>query len=163
MLGAPRRNEGGETVHRLRKLTEEWLPYLKENGFGAVYIGPLFESVSHGYDTTDYKQVDRRLGDNEDFRKFVKAAHDLGIRVVVDGVFNHTGREFFAFRDHPGEKVGFSRTGTGTKGVNFDGNNWYNDGFSYESWRGCAELVNLNPWERGGAGIPAGRDRFLDR
>ena len=47
LLGAPRRNEGGEVVHRLERLTEEWLPYLKETGFGAVYIGPLFESVSH--------------------------------------------------------------------------------------------------------------------
>ena len=146
LLGAPRRNEGGETVHRLRKLTEEWLPYLKENGFDAIYIGPLFESVSHGYDTTDYKQVDRRLGDNEDFRKFVKAAHDLGIRIVVDGVFNHTGREFFAFRDIR-EKKWDAPYRNWYKGVNFDGNNWYNDGFSYESWRGCSELVNLNPWE----------------
>ena len=130
----------------MRKLTEEWLPYLKKNGFGAVYIGPLFESVSHGYDTTDYKQVDRRLGDNEDFREFVKKAHELGIRVVVDGVFNHTGREFFAFRDLR-EKKWDSPYRNWYKGVNFDGNNWYNDGFSYESWRGCAELVNLNPWE----------------
>ena len=146
LLGAPRRNEGGETVHRMRKLTEEWLPYLKKNGFGAVYIGPLFESVSLGYDTTDYKQVDRRLGDNEDFREFVKKAHELGIRVVVDGVFNHTGREFFAFRDLR-EKKWDSPYRNWYKGVNFDGNNWYNDGFSYESWRGCAELVNLNPWE----------------
>ena len=110
LLGAPRRNEGGEVVHRLERLTEEWLPYLKETGFGAVYIGPLFESVSHGYDTTDYKLVDRRLGDNGDFKRFVSVAHDLGIRVVVDGVFNHTGREFFAFRD------GTLPSGTGIKG-----------------------------------------------
>ena len=146
LLGAPRRNEGGETVHRMRKLTEQWLPYLKENGFGAIYIGPLFESVSHGYDTTDYKQVDRRLGDNEDFRNQVKTDHDLGIRIVVDGVFNHTGREFFAFRDIR-EKKWDSPYRNWYKGVNFDGNNGYNDGFSYESWRGCAELANLNPWE----------------
>ena len=99
LLGAPRRNEGGETVHRLRKLTEEWLPYLKENGFGAIYIGPLFESVSHGYDTTDYKKVDGRLGTNEDFVRWVKKCHEAGIRVVVDGVFNHTGRDFAAFKN----------------------------------------------------------------
>lgn len=146
LLGAPRRNEGGEVVHRLERLTEEWLPYLKETGFGAVYIGPLFESVSHGYDTTDYKLVDRRLGDNGDFKRFVSVAHDLGIRVVVDGVFNHTGREFFAFRDIR-EKKWDSPFRNWYKGVNFDGNSSYQDGFSYESWRGCAELVNLNPWE----------------
>ncbi|QNM07926.1 alpha-amylase family glycosyl hydrolase [Wansuia hejianensis] len=146
LLGAPRRNEGGEVVHRLERLTEEWLPYLKETGFEAVYIGPLFESVSHGYDTTDYKLVDRRLGDNGDFKRFVSVAHDLGIRVVVDGVFNHTGREFFAFRDIR-EKKWDSPFRNWYKGVNFDGNSSYQDGFSYESWRGCAELVNLNPWE----------------
>lgn len=146
LLGAPRRNEGGEVVHRLERLTEEWLPYLKETGFGAVYIGPLFESVSHGYDTTDYKLVDRRLGDNGDFKRFVSVAHDLGIRVVVDGVFNHTGREFFAFRDIR-EKKWDSPFRNWYKGVNLDGNSSYQDGFSYESWRGCAELVNLNPWE----------------
>ena len=146
LLGAPRRNEGGEVVHRLERLTEEWLPYLKETGFGAVYIGPLFESVSHGYDTTDYKLVDRRLGDYGDFKRFVSVAHDLGIRVVVDGVFNHTGREFFAFRDIR-EKKWDSPFRNWYKGVNLDGNSSYQDGFSYESWRGCAELVNLNPWE----------------
>lgn len=146
LLGAPRRNEGGEVVHRLERLTEEWLPYLKETGFGAVYVGPLFESVSHGYDTTDYKLVDRRLGDNGDFKRFVSVAHDLGIRVVVDGVFNHTGREFFAFRDIR-EKKWDSPFRNWYKGVNFDGNSSYQDGFSYESWCGCAELVNLNPWE----------------
>ena len=146
LLGAPRRNEGGEPVHRMNVLTDEWLPYLKKVGFGAVYIGPLFESVSHGYDTTDYRMVDRRLGDNEDFKRFVKTAHELEIRVVVDGVFNHTGRDFFAFRDIQ-EKKWDSPYRNWYKGVNFDGNSAYNDGFSYESWRGCAELVNLNYWE----------------
>ena len=140
LLGAPRRNEGGEVVHRLERLTEEWLPYLKETGFGAVYIGPLFESVSHGYDTTDYKLVDRRLGDNGDFKRFVSVAHDLGIRVVVDGVFNHTGREFFAFRDIR-EKKWDSPFRNWYKGVNFDGNSSYQDGFSYESWCGWEEAV----------------------
>ena len=146
LLGAPRRNEGGEVVHRLRTLTEEWIPWMKEMRFDAVYIGPLFESVGHGYETTDYKLVDRRLGDNEDFKEFVAKSHEAGIRVVVDGVFNHTGREFFAFKDIQ-EKKWDSPYKNWYKGVNFGGNNCYNDGFSYESWRGCTELVNLNPWE----------------
>ena len=98
MTGAPRRNESEEVVHRFPEL-EEWLPHIDSLGCTAIYIGPLFESTSHGYDTRDYKLVDRRLGDNEDFKHFVKAAHHRGIRVVVDGVFNHTGREFFAFQD----------------------------------------------------------------
>ena len=98
MTGAPRENRKQETVHRFAQLME-WLPHIAEIGCTAVYIGPLFESSTHGYDTKDYKLVDRRLGDNEDFRCFVEKAHKLGIRIVVDGVFNHTGREFFAFRD----------------------------------------------------------------
>ena len=98
MTGAPRRNEGTEVVHRFEDLMK-WLPHIKDLGCTAIYIGPLFESTSHGYDTRDYRTVDRRLGDNEDFRRFVETAHQMDIRVVVDGVFNHTGREFFAFQD----------------------------------------------------------------
>ncbi len=98
MTGAPRRNEGTEVVHRFEDLMK-WLPHIKDLGCTAIYIGPLFESTSHGYDTKDYRTVDRRLGDNEDFRSLWKRLIQLGIRVVVDGVFNHTGREFFAFRD----------------------------------------------------------------
>ena len=109
----------------------------------AIYIGPLFESTTHGYDTKDYKQVDRRLGDNADFAAYVKKAHELGIKVVVDGVFNHTGREFFAFRDIQEKREQSPYCGW-YKGIWFGGNTCYNDGFSYEAWRNCFELVNLN-------------------
>ena len=98
MLGAPKQNQGGEVRHRFPDLLP-WVDHIRELGCTAVYIGPLFESTSHGYDTRDYKLVDRRLGDNEDFKQFVKYCHENNIRVVVDGVFNHTGREFWAFRD----------------------------------------------------------------
>lgn len=98
LLGAPKTHTEDGVTHRLREL-DDWVRHMKEGGFTATYIGPLFESTSHGYDTRDYKQVDSRLGDNEDFKHFVKLCHENGIRVVVDGVFNHTGREFFAFRD----------------------------------------------------------------
>ena len=108
-----------------------------------IYIGPLFESTTHGYDTKDYKQVDRRLGDNADFAAYVKKAHELGIKVVVDGVFNHTGREFFAFRDIQEKREQSPYCGW-YKGIWFGGNTCYNDGFSYEAWRNCFELVNLN-------------------
>ena len=143
LLGAPRRNEGGDAVHRIPVLTEQWLPHIRDLGFSAVYIGPLFESGSHGYDTTDYRMVDRRLGDQEDFRLFAARAHELGIRVVVDGVFNHTGRDFFAFRDLR-EKKWDSAYRDWYKWVDFNNNNGYNDGFSYESWHGCGDLANLN-------------------
>lgn len=113
LTGAPRKNESEETVHRFSTL-EQWLPHIADLGCTAIYIGPLFESTTHGYDTKDYKQVDRRLGDNADFAAYVKKAHELGIKVVVDGVFNHTGREFFAFRDIQ-EKENSPRTADGTK------------------------------------------------
>ncbi|MFQ7550978.1 MAG: alpha-amylase family glycosyl hydrolase [Blautia marasmi] len=93
MTGAPRVNKEEGVVHRFEEL-EKWLPHLADIKATAIYIGPLFESTTHGYDTKDYKSVDQRLGDNGDFARFVEKAHAMGIKVVVDGVFNHTGREF---------------------------------------------------------------------
>ncbi|MDO4649451.1 MAG: alpha-amylase family glycosyl hydrolase [Eubacteriales bacterium] len=154
MTGAPRRNEQTEITHRFEEL-EEWLPHVESLGCTAIYIGPLFESTSHGYDTKDYRMVDRRLGDNEDFRRFVQKAHDLGIKVVVDGVFNHTGREFFAFQDIQKNREN-SPYCSWYKGINFGWNSPYNDGFGYEAWRNCFELVNLNYWE------PKVREYILD-
>ena len=98
LLGAPKQNREGAVFDGMSEL-ECWIPQMKALGCTGLYIGPLFESSSHGYDTKDYKLVDRRLGDNQGFRRFVSLCHDAGIRVVVDGVFNHTGREFFAFQD----------------------------------------------------------------
>lgn len=142
LLGAPKKNEGTEIEHRMKKLLP-WIDHMKDLGVTAVYIGPLFESTTHGYDTKDYKKVDRRLGDNEDFKDFVKKCHEAGIRVVVDGVFNHTGREFFAFQDIQKNRE-HSPYVNWYKGVNFGWNSPYNDGFGYEAWRNCFELVNLN-------------------
>ncbi|MDY2937773.1 MAG: alpha-amylase family glycosyl hydrolase [Fusicatenibacter sp.] len=142
LTGAPKRNESEETVHRF-EILNRWLPHIAKLGCTAIYIGPLFESTSHGYDTRDYKQVDRRLGDNDDFAAYVKKAHELGIKVVVDGVFNHTGREFFAFTDIREKREQSPYLGW-YKGIWFGGNTWYNDGFSYEAWHNCFELVNLN-------------------
>ena len=98
MTGAPRTNAFEVGEHRLNKLLD-WLPHIKEIGCDAIYIGPLFESVAHGYETIDYKKLDSRLGDNDDLINFVKVCHESGIKVIVDGVFNHVGREFFAFKD----------------------------------------------------------------
>jgi len=145
MSGAPRQNTEEGVTHRFQELNE-WLEHIAGIGGNAVYIGPLFESGSHGYDTNDYKLVDRRLGDNRDFKEFVVKAHELGIKVVVDGVFNHTGREFFAFQDIQRNRQD-SPYCKWYKGIWFDGNNPYNDGFSYEAWRNCFELVNLNLYE----------------
>ena len=97
MTGAPKQNIETEAESRFGELNL-WIPHVKSLNCSAVYIGPLFESSTHGYDTRDYKLMDRRLGTNDDFRTFVRLCHEQEIRVVVDGVFNHTGRDFFAFR-----------------------------------------------------------------
>ncbi len=142
LLGAPKTNDYGEPVHRLRELWP-WIGHIRALGCSALYIGPLFESVGHGYETTDYRKLDSRLGTNGDLRDFVAACHAAGIRVVLDAVFNHTGRDFFAFRDLR-EKRENSAYRDWYCGVNFRGNNSYNDGFSYETWGGYDLLAKLN-------------------
>ena len=142
LSGAPKQNEYGEPVHRLRDM-KVWIDHIKECGFNAIYIGPLFESVGHGYETTDYKKLDSRLGDNEDLKDFVATCHEKGIRVIFDGVFNHTGRDFFAFKDIKENREN-SKYRDWYCNVNFWGNNEYNDGFSYDNWGGYNLLVKLN-------------------
>lgn len=154
LTGAPRENSYTEPVHRLNTLIP-WIAHIREIGCNAVYIGPLFESVGHGYETTDYKKLDSRLGTNEDLTNYVAECHRQGIRVILDGVFNHTGRDFFAFRDIR-EKRENSPYRDWYRNVNFWGNNQYNDGFSYENWGGYDLLAKLNQSN------PAVRDYICD-
>ncbi len=142
MADAPKENTYGEPVHRLNNLIP-WIQHIKDIGCNAIYIGPLFESVGHGYETTDYKKLDSRLGDNEDLKNYVAKCHEAGIRVIFDGVFNHTGRDFFAFQDIKQHREG-SAYRDWYCNVNFGGNNEYNDGFSYDNWGGYNLLVKLN-------------------
>ena len=142
MTGAPKHNDATEVTNRFEEL-DMWISHIRSLGANAIYIGPLFESTSHGYDTRDYKLVDRRLGDNGSFRKFVDQCHQEGIKVVVDGVFNHTGREFFAFKDIQ-EKRWDSPYKDWYKGVNFDWQSPCGDSFGYEAWQGHFELPCLN-------------------
>ena len=142
MTGAPKHNDATEVTNRFEEL-DKWISHIRSLGANAIYIGPLFESTSHGYDTRDYKLVDRRLGDNGSFRKFVDQCHQEGIKVVVDGVFNHTGREFFAFKDIQ-EKRWDSPYKDWYKGVNFDWQSPCGDSFGYEAWQGHFELPCLN-------------------
>ena len=138
--GAPFENDGILT-HRLRKI-EEWIPHMKKLGIGGIYLSPVFESDTHGYNTRDYKKVDCRLGDNEDLKHLVKLLHENGIRVLLDGVFNHVGRGFFGFQDvlkkreHSPYLSWFH--------IALDGNSCYNDGLWYEGWEGNYDLVKLN-------------------
>ena len=144
LTGAQAQNDYGEVVHRLPKLLP-WIDHIKEIGCNAIYIGPLFESVGHGYETTDYRTLDRRLGDNDDLKEFVRTCHEKGVRVIFDGVFNHTGRDFFAFKDLQKNREN-SQYKDWYCNVNFGGNNEYNDGFSYDNWGGYNLLVKLNQW-----------------
>lgn len=141
MTGAPKNNDYNYTESRIKKLLP-WIVHIADMGFTAVYIGPLCESVGHGYETTDYKKLDSRLGTNDDLKELISVCHKNGLRVIFDGVFNHTGRDFFAFRD-----IKENRESSRYKNwynINFWGNNSYNDGFSYENWGGYDLLVKLN-------------------
>ena len=142
LTGAPLQNEGGDPVPRLRQLWP-WVAHIQKMGFRGLYIGPLFESVGHGYETTDYRQLDRRLGTNEDLKDFVAHCHSMGLHVIFDAVFNHTGREFFAFRDLLAHREG-SAYRDWYQGVDFSGDNGYHDGLRYETWGGYELLAKLN-------------------
>ena len=142
LSGAPKQNDYSTPVHRLNTLLP-WIDHIKAIGCTALYIGPLFESVGHGYETTDYKKLDSRLGTNENLTAFVKVCHEKGIKVIFDGVFNHTGRDFFAFKDIQKNRE-HSPYLNWYCNVNFYGNNEYNDGFSYDNWGGYNLLVKLN-------------------
>ena len=132
----------GEPVNRIRKIAE-WIPHLKAMHINAVYLGPVFESAAHGYDTSDYRKIDARLGTNEDFAAVCKALHENGIRIILDGVFNHVGREHHAFKDVKENRNNSKYCGWFC-GLNFGGNSPYNDGFWYEGWNNCYDLVKLN-------------------
>ena len=114
VLNEERSSDDSVVGHSILEV-KDWISHIKKLGATCVLFNPLMESDYHGYDTRDYKLVDRRLGTNDDFREFTKLCHENGIKVVVDGVFNHTGREFFAFKDIQ-ERNGTPLTKTGTKG-----------------------------------------------
>ena len=142
LCGCPHENNGRPTPGAFDKLNE-WAAWASQLGCTAIYIGPLFESGTHGYDTVDYRTVDRRLGTNEEFAAFVDGCHARGQKVIVDAVFNHVGRGFFAFQDLLAHREG-SRWRDWFCDVYFGGNNEYGDGLSYANWGGHNLLVKLN-------------------
>lgn len=139
--GAPFENDGVE-VNRIQKVID-WIPHIKKLGANAIYFSPVFESDTHGYNTRDYTKIDKRLGTNADFAKVCDALHKEGIRVVLDGVFNHVGRGFWAFQDVLQNREN-SRYKDWFARIDFGGNSNYNDGLWYEGWEGNYDLVKLN-------------------
>lgn len=138
--GAPFENNG-VLEHRILKVND-WIPHIEKLGANAIYFSPVFESDTHGYNTRDYTKIDTRLGTNEDFQSVCKNLHKAGIKVVLDGVFNHVGRGFWAFQD-----VLEKRWDSPYKDwfhISFDGNSNYNDVLWYEGWEGNYDLVKLN-------------------
>ena len=143
LCGAPEVNHFSKPlVHRLDTL-HPWLEHIQSIGANAIYLGPVFQSMSHGYDTVDYYQVDRRLGDHQTLQRLSEVLHRRGMRLVLDGVFNHVGRDFWAFKD------------VIENGPNSDYKDWFHnlrfgegspkgDPFTYESWHGHYSLVKLN-------------------
>ncbi len=140
--GAPDEHGTDSAADRLSPLYEV-TDHLVDLGVTAIYIGPVFESATHGYDTTSYTHIDPRLGTNESFRDLVKHWHDNGMKVVLDGVFNHVGRDFDSFRDlqEHGERSAYRDW---FKNVDFSQSSPLGDGFTYEAWEGHFELVTLN-------------------
>lgn len=100
-VGAPQDAAGDDTghpvTHRLRRVID-WMDYAVQLGASGIALGPIFASETHGYDTVDYYRVDPRLGDETDFIALIEAAHSRGLRILLDGVFNHVGRNFGPFQ-----------------------------------------------------------------
>lgn len=143
LLAAPQKNDLLEpVVSRLPGLAH-WAPHIRDLGCNALYLGPLFGSETHGYDTIDYRMVDRRLGTNEDLKTLIDVYHQHGIRVILDGVFNHVSREFPQFRDlrEHGEQSAYKDW---FHNIRFDRQSPRGDPFTYEAWAGNFELVKLN-------------------
>jgi len=141
--GAPRQNDfNASPVNRLERIVS-WADHLQNLGMNTMYLGPVFESASHGYDTVDYFWVDRRLGDNEALGRLVSALHQRGIRVILDAVFNHVGRDFWAFRDLREKREQSAYCGW-FRDLRFGQSNAFHDPFSYATWNEQQSLVKLN-------------------
>jgi len=131
-------------THRLDHLVG-WLDYAVNLGASGILLGPIFASSTHGYDTIDHFQVDKRLGDEADFDALIKAADDRGLRIILDGVFNHVGREHPLFQralaggPHSPEAAWFRRTRSADKVLGEEPD--------YATFEGHHQLVALNHGE----------------
>lgn len=122
----------GPQEHRLTRIVA-WLDHAVRLGASGVALGPIFASATHGYDTVDHTRIDPRLGDDADFDLLVREAHGRGLKVLLDGVFNHVGTEFPTYR---------RALALGPDSAEAD---WFvPDGDGYRSFEGHGGLVELN-------------------
>jgi len=141
-LGAEKEalNEEGRSFSRLDKL-EPWLKYMQELGCNGLLLAPIFASQTHGYDTIDHYSIDARLGNDADFERLLESAKKLGIKIVLDGVFNHVGRQIAPFEDVRSRKQD-------SRYANWFHIDWSKtnneDGFTYRNFEGHHQLVALN-------------------
>jgi cyclomaltodextrinase len=119
----------GPGEHRLRRLVG-WFDHAIQMGASGVALGPIFASRTHGYDTTDHYRIDPRLGDDADFDHLVDEAHRRGLRVLLDGVFNHIGVDFARYREAPHDDAA-ARWFRGRPG-------------RFHTFEGHSELITLN-------------------
>ncbi len=143
LFGAPEYNDFVSAPVMRLEVLHDWLPHIQALGVNALYLGPLFESTRHGYDTADYYHVDRRLGDRGTLARLAADMHQRGLRLVLDAVFNHVGRDFWAFRDVR-EHGRASAYTDWFSGLRFDGQSPLGDPFTYDPWNGHYHLVRLN-------------------
>lgn len=137
---APAENDYTEQRHALEEI-EKWIPHIKNLGCNAVLFSPVLQAGSHGYDVTDYRKIDNRLGTNDEFKALVQKFHDGGVRVMLDSVFNHCGRDFFAFKEL---KNGNRSYASWFSGVNFNATSPLGDYFTYDTWSGHFNLPKFN-------------------
>lgn len=143
LCDAPARNDFSSNPEPRLDRLYPWLDHMAELGANALYLGPLFEATAHGYDTADYYRLDRRLGTNHNLKDFSRTMHEKGLRLVLDGVFNHVGRHFWAFKDVQANGPA-SPYRDWFANLNFAGRSPNGDPFSYEGWAGHYDLVKLN-------------------
>ncbi len=142
VCNAPFYNSYTLNEYRINEV-EKWIPHIKDMKCNSVLFSPIFESKSHGYDTSDYYKIDSRLGDNESFKNLVNVMHQNNLKVVLDGVFNHCGRDFFAFQDLLKNKEK-SKYCSWFSNLNFNNSNNLKDPFTYDTWAGYTELPKFN-------------------
>ncbi|WP_028974566.1 alpha-amylase family glycosyl hydrolase [Spirochaeta cellobiosiphila] len=137
------RNAYSELEAKPLKKVESWLSHLENIGIEALYLGPVFHSTYHGYDTIDWYTIDPRLGSNEEFRELCQHIKAKGINIILDGVFNHVGKEFWAFKDliSNGKE---SQYVDWFAGIDFNKTGPDGEPFAYEGWEGHHSLVKLN-------------------